>query len=249
MGVGGGALLVRGLTTIFRLYDERQRGPAFMVFACMVNAARASLPVIFALVTDHGGWPLAFLVDVLLACMAAVIIYLFVPSRVEFEHEPPSPDVVSTGLIVTGLSALQVVMGRGEQDSWLASALIQVLVLVSLVCLAAFVWWDARRENANPLLNLRLLLTEPGLFSGLGMMVIFGEFLAAGLYVLPQYLRSITGYNALQTSLFFGVDAIATGIGIWLALRLMAQWPGRGVIVLGLSRFTEGFPRGTRDRA
>jgi predicted signal transduction protein with EAL and GGDEF domain len=57
---------------------------------------------------------------------------------------------------------------------WLQSSLVRGMFMVSVVCLGVFVWWDTRRDNPNPVLNLRLLLSEPMLASGVGLAFILG---------------------------------------------------------------------------
>jgi DHA2 family multidrug resistance protein len=166
MGIGGGAFLVRAMTAITRLHAPNERGPALLVFALMVNSSRAIMPVLFGVVTDNTRWNIAFLAIVPLTLMAAGLLYKVIPRRLEFEPDPPPIDLISTGLIVAGLTAFQVAMSRGEQDMWLESPLICSMLVVAAVSLVVFVWRDTRQENANPVLNLRLLWREPSLASG-----------------------------------------------------------------------------------
>ncbi len=237
MGIGGGAFLVRAMTAVTRLYPPKERGLALLVFALIINSSRAFMPVLFGVVTDNTRWNFAFLAIVPLTLLAAALLYKFIPRRLEFEPEPPPIDFVATCLIVAGLTAFQVAMSRGQQDMWLESPLIRSMLLVSAVCLALFVWWDTRRENANPVLNLRLLSREPPFASGTLLAVIFGALLSSSLFILPQYLRGIQGYNATQTSLFFCVDAIATYAGLVFGVRFVHKLSPQVVVLLGLSIF------------
>jgi MFS transporter, DHA2 family, multidrug resistance protein len=235
MGAGGGAFLVRSLITLFRLHDERHRAPTLLTFATFVTSSRALVPVLFAVVTDSGRWNLAFLVLVPPALLAAAILYLFMPAHLEFAPEPPATDFAATTLAIVGLVAFQIAMSRGEQDMWLQSSLIRWMFTACIICLGLFVWWDTRRDNPNPILNLRLLLAEPALASGFGLALILGAILAAGLYVLPQYLRNIQDYSATQTSLFFCVDGFATYVGIVLAVFSLTKLHPRWIVLAGLA--------------
>jgi len=214
MGAGGGGFLVRSLITLFRLHEGRRRLPALITFATFVAFSRAVVPVVFGVVTDAGRWNLAFLILVPVALLAAAILYLFIPDHLELAPKPPPTDFLSTTLAIIGLAALQIAVSRGEQDMWLQSCLIRCMFMVCVICLGVFVWWDTRLDNPNPVLNLRFLLAEPMLASGVGLALILGALLAAGLYVLPQYLRNIQDYSATQTSLFFCVDALGVYLGI-----------------------------------
>jgi MFS transporter, DHA2 family, multidrug resistance protein len=237
MGIGGGAFLVRAMTAITRLHAPNERGPALLVFALIVNSSRAIMPVLFGVVTDNTRWNIAFLAIVPLTLMAAGLLYKVIPRRLEFEPDPPPIDLISTGLIVAGLTAFQVAMSRGEQDMWLESPLICSMLVVAVVSLAVFVWRDTRQENANPVLNLRLLWREPSLASGTLLAVIFGVLLSASLFVLPQYLRGVQDYNATQTALFFCADAIAMYVGLAFGATFAPKLSPQVVVLLGLSVF------------
>ncbi len=234
MGLGGGAFLVRALVSLFNLNDPSHRARPLFVFAMFVTSSRALMPVLFSAVTDSGRWNLAFLVQVPLALLAATILYLFLPGRLELAPEPPPTDYLGISLIVAGLCTFQIAMSRGEQDLWLQSSLIRWMLALSVICLSAFVVWDTRRKNVNPVLNLRVLLAEPVLASGSGLALILGALLASGLYVFPQYLRLIAGYDVRQTAYFFCFDGIATFLGIFLGVKLMRQLSPRVVTLFGL---------------
>src|SRR5258708_6673816 len=132
MGLGGGAFLVRALVALNRLFPPRERLGAFAVFGLVVHSSRALMPVLFGVVTDRGRWNLAFLALVPLTLLAPALLYSFIPPHLSFEHPPPPPvDFVAVGLIVTGLSAFQIVLSRGQPDMWLESPFIRSLLLLA----------------------------------------------------------------------------------------------------------------------
>jgi len=235
MGAGGGAFLVRSLVTIFRLHEGRRRLPSLVTFATFIGSSRALVPVLFGVVTDSGRWNLAFLILVPVALLAAAILYLFVPAHLDLAPKPPPTDYLSTALAIVGLVAFQIAISRGEQDMWLQSSLIRWMFTVCVVCLGVFVWRITRLDNPNPILNFRLLLGKPMLASGVGLALILGALLAAGLYVLPQYLRGIQDYSATQTSLFFCVDAFAFYIGIVCSALAASKVNLRLIVLVGLA--------------
>jgi MFS transporter, DHA2 family, multidrug resistance protein len=238
MGIGGGAFLVRALVAVTRLHAPKERGAALAVLGLIISLSRAFMPVMFGVVTDNGRWNLAFLALVPLTLVPAALLYTFIPRHLEFEPEPPPLDLVATSLIVVGLSTFQIAMSRGEQDMWLESSFICAMLLVAAACLVLFAWWDTRRENDNPILNLRLLKQEPALASGIGLAMIFGALLAGSLFVLPQYLRGLQGYDATQTSFFFCVDAIANYAGLVVGAKMTTKILPQVVVLIGLSVFS-----------
>jgi MFS transporter, DHA2 family, multidrug resistance protein len=236
MGAAGGGFLARSFVALYRLHEARRRLPTLITFTWFVACSNGLVSVVFATVTDWGRWNFAFLILVPVALLAAAILYLFVPSHLELAPNPITTDFLGTTLLAVGLITLQVAISRGEQDMWLQSNLIRWMFVVSVVCLGLFIWRDTRLDNPNPILNLRVLLSEPMLASGVGLALIVGVILATELYVLPQYLRGIQDYSATQTSLFFCVDAFAEYLGIvCAAFALSKKVNPRLIVVTGLT--------------
>ncbi|MGB6688480.1 MAG: MFS transporter [Terracidiphilus sp.] len=223
MGIGGGPLLVRSLTTLYRLAQGKARAQYFLLFGTVVLVFRTVMPLIFGVVTDWFNWNAAFLIVIPIAFASAVLIYIFLPESVQFEAESPRPDFAGIGLLLAGVMAFQVIASRGEQDDWFGSPHLRIAFVVGLFALAGFVWRESDLNNSNPLLNLRLIATHPTLPAGLGIAVVFGAMLGGGLFVLPQYLRTIQIYSATQTGGFFFVDGLASLAGFYMMLKLLPR--------------------------
>jgi DHA2 family multidrug resistance protein len=220
MGIGGGGLLVRSLVTIYQLVQGKSRGIYFLLFATVLQSFRALMPVIFGLVTDWITWNTAFLIVIPIGMASAILIYVFIPRGIDFEAEPPPPDFAGIGFLVAGVTAFQIIASRGEQDDWFGSLHLRAAFVIGVVALTAFTLRDIDLNNPNPFLNLRLIVTQRTLFAGLGIAVVFGAMLSGGLYVLPQYLRTIQTYNATQTGLFYFIDGPAGLVGYYLMIKL-----------------------------
>ena len=223
MGFGGGGLLARGLVTLYRLFQGKARAKHALLFASVITSSKAVMPLCFGALTDWISWNTAFLVLVDIAIAAAAVIFLFMPQNLAFHLDSPPPDVPGLSFLIAGVIAFQILVSRGEQDNWFGSMPMRVAFVIGLLCLAAFAWRDSNLKNPNPLLNLRLIVTERPLSAGLGVAIVLGAMLSGSLYVLPQYLRSIEGYSATQTGGFFLVDGLATVAGANLAINLMRR--------------------------
>jgi len=220
MGIGGGGLLVRSLVTIYQLVQGKSRGKSFLLFATVLQSFRALMPVIFGLLTDWITWNTAFLIVIPIGMASAILIYVFIPRGIDFEAEPPPPDFAGIGFLVAGVTAFQIIASRGEQDDWFGSLHLRAAFVIGVVALTAFTLRDIDLNNPNPFLNLRLIVTQRTLFAGLGIAVVFGAMLSGGLYVLPQYLRTIQTYNAAQTGFFYFIDGLASLVGYYLMIKL-----------------------------
>jgi len=220
MGIGGGGLLVRSLVTIYQLVQGKSRAKYFLLFATVLQSFRALMPLIFGLVTDWIAWNTAFLIVIPIGMASAALIYTFIPRGIDFEAEPPRPDFAGIGFLVAGVTAFQIIASRGEQDDWFGSFHLRAAFVIGVFALTAFTLRDIDLNNPNPFLNLRLIVTQRPLFAGLGIAVVFGAMLSGGLYVLPQYLRTIQTYNATQTGFFYFIDGLASLVGYYLMMKL-----------------------------
>ena len=223
MGIGGGPLLVRSLTTLYRLAQGKARAQYFLLFGTVVLVFRTVMPVLFGLITDSFIWNVAFLLIIPIAFASAVLIYTYLPESVQVEVEPARPDLAGIGLLLAGVTAFQIIASCGEQDDWFGSPHLRIVFVIGLFALAGLVWRESDHKNSNPLLNLRLIATHRTLCAGLGIAVVFGAVLGGGLYVLPQYLRTIQVYNATQTGGFLFVDGLASLAGFYLMLKLLSH--------------------------
>ncbi len=240
MGFGGGGFLVRSQATVYRLFQGKQRGRSMLIFGTVLCLSKAALPYLFGEIAEHSTWNYAFLVPVPMALVAATLLFLFVPRRLELFQDHAKPDLAAVLFLVCGITAFQIFISRGEQDGWLASTHLCVAAAIALVALAGFVARDLRRNNPNPLLHLRLLASQHAFSSSLGIAFILGSVLGSGLYLLPQYLRNIEGYSSGQTGLFFAVDGLATLVGTFLAGLLLPKLNIRIVLLIAFSLFLVG---------
>ena len=240
MGIGGGGLLVRSLVTIYQLVEGKSRGKYFLLFATVLQSLRALMPVLFGLVTDWITWNTAFLIVIPIGMASATLLYVFLPRGVDFEAESPRPDFAGIGFLVAGVTAFQIIASRGEQDDWFGSFHLRAAFVIGVIAFTAFTLRDIDLNNPNPFLNLRLIVTQRSLFAGLGIAVVFGAMLSGGLYVLPQYLRTIQTYDATQTGFFYFIDGLASLVGYYLMIKLAPHFGLLALNFAGLSLFIIG---------
>jgi MFS transporter, DHA2 family, multidrug resistance protein len=235
MGIGGGPLLVRSMTTIYQLVQGKARGKYLFLFGTVLLGSKMLLPLVFGAVTDWITWNAAFLVIIPIALSSAALIRLFMPRDMHFEAEPPRPDFAGIAFLVASVAAFQIIASRGEQDNWFGALHLRVAFVIGFLALSAFTFRDGDLKNPNPLLNLRLIIAQRALSSGFGIAIILGAILGSGLYVLPQYLRTIQTYSATQTGTFLFVDGLAGLCGYFVFTRLL---PFVGAFYLNLAALT-----------
>jgi DHA2 family multidrug resistance protein len=138
-------------------------------------------------------------------------------------------------LLIVSLACLQVAVSRGDRDLWFESFWVAPTLLAALVFFIAFVWWQIRPENLSPVFHLRMIWRQPAMRTSFTVILIVGAILGAGLFVWPQYLRTVQDYSALQTGGFISMYTTGLGAGLLLSLRIiMPRLGGPRTIAIGL---------------
>ena len=133
-----------------------------------------------------------------------------------------------------GLSALQTLLEEGNKDDWFGSPFIVKLAVTAVVFLTAFIWIELVVKK--PLVDLRLLKNRNfGIGTIANMLVGFALF--GTVYVLPQYLGQVQGYNAEQIGNVLAWTGLPQLLIIPLVPRLMKMVDVRYIGVFGIALF------------
>jgi MFS transporter, DHA2 family, multidrug resistance protein len=236
MGFGGGAFLVRAVILAGLMFPGKARTDAVTWLYAVLFVFEIAYPVGMGWITDQFHWNYAFLIDFPFMALGAFLIWKFVPSGYLFRRKKEAQvDIRGATLLIASLVCLQVATSRGERDLWFESFWIAPTLLAALVCFIAFLWWDSQPENASPVLHLHMIFRQPAVRASFGVVLIVGAILGAGLFVVPQYLRSVQDYSATQTGGFVSMYTSGLSAGLLLSLRvLLPRLGGPRTLGLGL---------------
>jgi MFS transporter, DHA2 family, multidrug resistance protein len=222
MGFGGGAFLVRVVILSGVLFPGKARIAAVTRLYLVLSAFEVPYPAVMGWVTDTFRWNYAFLVDFPFLAIGAFLIWKIVPPGRLFQRKKESHvDVWGAVLLIASLACLETATSRGERDLWLQSNWIATVLLAAAIFFIAFLWWDYRPENTVPVLHLRMIVRTASLRAFFLVILIVGAFFGAGLYVVPQYLRFVQDYSALQAGGFISMYTLGLGLGLQLALHVL----------------------------
>ena len=194
-GFFGGVLIPLAFTITLTMLPRSKQPIGLAMFAMSATFAPAIGPTIGGYLTETYGWQYIFYVNLV---PGAIMLAALLPSL------PRAPmqlgllrdgDWTGIATLAIGLGSLQTVLEEGNKDDWFGSPFIVRLSVVAAVALSLFIWIELTTQK--PLLNLRLLLRRN---FGLGSVsnVILGMALYGSVYLLPDYLSQMQGYNAQQ---------------------------------------------------
>src|ERR1700691_3325411 len=222
MGFGGGAFLVRVVILSGLLFPGKARMAAVTRLYLVLSAFEVPYPCAMGWITDTFHWNYAFLVDFPFLAIGAFLIWKLVPPGFLREHRKETKvDIWGALLLSASLACMETATSRGERDLWFQSSWITLALLAAAVLFIAFLWWDYRPQNPSPVLHLHMIVRHAALRTYLLVILIVGAFFGAGLYVVPQYLRSVQDYSALQAGGFISMYTLCLGVGLQYALHLL----------------------------
>src|ERR1700735_5387816 len=222
MGFGGGAFLVRVVILSGVLFPGKARIAAVTRLYLVLSAFEVPYPAVMGWVTDTFRWNYAFLVDFPFLAIGAFLIWKIIPPGRLFQRKKEGQvDVWGAVLLIASLACLETAISRGERDLWLQSDWIAAALVAAAILFIAFLWGDYRPQILSPVLHLRVIVHHAALRTFFVVILIVGAFFGAGLYVVPQYLRFVQDYSALQAGGFISMYTLGLGLGLQYALHLL----------------------------
>ncbi|WGD53803.1 MDR family MFS transporter [Bradyrhizobium sp. CB1650] len=233
-GFTGGVLIPMAFTLIITLLPRAKQPVGLALFALSATFAPAIGPTIGGYLTENFGWEYIFYVNLVPgAVMVGMLWYALKPKPMKLSLLRDG-DWAGIITMAIGLSALQTVLEEGNKDDWFGSPFIVRLSVIAAVALIVFLIIELTVKK--PLLNLRLLVRRN---FGFGMLANFllGVALYGSVFILPQYLSRIQGYNAEQIGMVLAWTGLPQLVLIPLVPRLMQRFDARIIIGVGFVLF------------
>ena len=234
-GFTGGVLIPMAFVLIITLLPKSRQPIGLALFAISATFAPAIGPTIGGYLTENWGWQYIFYVNLIPGAVMVAMLFVSLeakPMKLHLLREGDWPGIITMAI---GLSALQTVLEEGNKDDWFGSPFIVRLSIIAAVALTLFLLIELTTKK--PLLNLRLLVRRN---FGFGMLANFllGVALYGSVFILPQYLSRVQGYNAEQIGMVLAWTGLPQLVLIPLVPRLMQRLDPRILIAAGFALFS-----------
>ncbi|MBI3000035.1 MAG: MFS transporter, partial [Deltaproteobacteria bacterium] len=164
--------------------------------------------------TDQYGWPWIFYINVPFSILGTFMVSLFVEDPLYLRRGLKQVDWIGIGLLAVGLTTMQVVLERGQDNNWFESGWIIAGAVITAFALLGLAVWDFR--SREPVVNFRLLRDVP-LSTGCSMGLIFGITFYGTTFSLPALLQNLLGYPAYEA----GLVLLPRGVSLLLLLPVV----------------------------
>jgi len=233
-GIGGGALISTAQAILFDVFPREERGTAMAIFGMGVMVGPTLGPTLGGWITDMFSWPWIFYINLPLGALAAFGTWQMVPEPAHKIERQYGVDWLGLALLIVGVGCLQIMLERGERQSWFDSREVVIEATLAAVALVWFVWHELRHRN--PVVNLRILGNRQ-LMAGVVFAVALGFALYASVFVLPVYLQTLLGYSAWDTGKVILPGALASAATMAFSGRMAQKVDVRPMILIGAGLF------------
>ncbi len=239
-GVAAAMILPASLSVLNAVYRGKDRAIAFAVWGATIGGMAALGPLVGGWLTTYATWHWAFLINVPIAIAVVIGVLLLVPETRD-TVDKRGIDLPGALLGTLGLAALIFGLIEGQNYGWIKPkkqfsaagfdwpldniSAPGVALVLSAVLVASFVWVEARRKKAGKVVMVDLVLFRIrtfGMGNAVAAIVSLGEF--GLLFILPLFLQSVIGYDALETGVILLALAagsfLASGLGAGMAKRM-----------------------------
>ena len=176
-------------------------------------------PILGGWLTETANWRWVFFVNVPVGIAALAILIAYLPKRPRRKRRF---DITGFLLLGIALAAFQLMLDRGAQADWLASAEIWVYLLLTL----SATWMVVVHFVTVPApMFERALFADRNFTLALGFMVVVGIVMFAVMALLPPLLQNLLGYGVIDT----GIVLMPRGVGILISMQVSSLLMRRGI--------------------
>ncbi|MDR3506631.1 MAG: MDR family MFS transporter [Caulobacteraceae bacterium] len=230
-GFTGGAMIPMALTIVATRLPPRQQPLGIALFGMTAVLGPVLGPVVGGWLTENVSWHYAFFLNLPIGVgLGALLIFGLAHERTRW-HMFAEADLLGIAGLTLGLGGLTTLLEEGQRERWFESEFICALALVSFV---GFLLLAAGQVfSRRPVIQLRILF-ERAFGSVFLMSLMVGAALYGILYIIPQFLALVAGYNAEQSGDVTMISGIPTIMMLAVFPLLVRLIDLRAAIAFGL---------------
>jgi DHA2 family multidrug resistance protein len=229
-GAFGGGLQPMAQAILGDTFPPEKRGLAFALYGITAICAPAIGPTLGGWITDNFSWRWVFYINVPVGALALALVYQLVedpPYLARLKKRLSGFDFIGFSLLTLGVGALQIVLDKGQEDDWFGSNFITTLVVVGLVSLVIWEWFQK-----EPVVDVRLFKNFNFATSSL-MFLMLGMALFSSTVLMPQLLQTLMGYTAQKAGMVLSAGALVVLVVLPMVGKLTSRFQARHLIAFG----------------
>ncbi|MCH9670651.1 MAG: DHA2 family efflux MFS transporter permease subunit [Gammaproteobacteria bacterium] len=228
-GLVSAPLLPLSQAIMLDTYPRERHGFAMSIWSMGMILGPVVGPTVGALLTELYGWRYVFSANVPLGIVAYLGIMLTLPEAGRRSH---ALDWVGVTSLIIGVSALQLMLDRGERLGWFES---YEIVTEGLIAATAFYVFVVHCLTArNPYLNLGIF-RDRNFAVGMCLIFVFGVAVFSSMFILPLFLQNVQEYPVLTAGWVMSARGLGTMLAMLMGGILADRFSAKYLILLGMA--------------
>jgi MFS transporter, DHA2 family, multidrug resistance protein len=228
-GFTGAPLLPLSQAIIIRIYPKEQHGKVLVLWSMGVTFSNIIAPIIGGYMSEDYSWRWVFLMIVPPAIMCFMALWHFIDEPEEGQTAGRF-DWLGFIFLALAVSALQIMLDRGQRLDWFDSPEIIAEAIVAAAALYLFIAHVTTTDR--PFLQLRLLL-DRNYAVGIIIGFTFGMLYFTTIVLQPTMLQSLRGYPDSLIGIIQATRGIGLFAGSLVLLTLLRNVDPRTVLFIG----------------
>ena len=239
-GVGAAILAPQGLPIMMSLFPVDRRGGVFAVYGILAGLAVVAGPTVGGFLVEHYGWRSIFYVNIPFGVLTFALAFLLIPDlRPGRKHRL---DLLGVLLATAGLFSVIFALIEGQRYDWgtvTGWITIPEIGVTGMLLLAAFLFYQWRRQQAEPLLPFAVFKDRN--FTLMTLVMAAMGFAILGFFLpLTIYMQSVLGLTALEAGLTIAAQPVAMMVSSGVASSMVQKVSGKWLLIPGLLMFGAG---------
>jgi EmrB/QacA subfamily drug resistance transporter len=236
-GLGAGGLLPLAFIIVGDIFTLEQRAKVQGLFSGVWGVSSVAGPLIGGFIVDRFSWHWVFLINLPVAAVAAVLVWVAWSGVARPAGARPAVDYAGAALLSVGVVTLLL----GLND--LAAPRSWGLLAVAVAALGALVWVELRAPS--PIIPVRLFRWR--LFAvACAHGVLAGWVLFGGTSYVPLFVQGVLGKSATEAGSTLTPMLLGWVLSSIIASRLLLSVSYRALVITGMAIFLAGAALMTR---
>lgn len=230
-GAFGAPLVPLSQAIVIESYEEKIRPRVMSIWGTGVILGPIIAPAIGGALSEAYNWRYVFFMLVPFTVLALIGTMAFIKRETATPSRQAKLDWTGFAALAVTITALQLMLDRGERAGWFAST--EILIYAGVVVGGLWVFTVRNFQSDRPFLNPELLRNR-NFVVGLILIFIFGMLNFTPITLLPTLLQQVQGYPDSIIGQILSARGAGTFVG-FAAMMILTKLDPRMMMALGLA--------------